>query len=377
MIRIPGPIPITIHPMFWLLAGALGWMNGNNLATTLIWMGIILVSVTVHELGHALTAVAFGQKASIDLVAFGGLTQRKGGKLRPWQHFVVVMNGPLAGFLLCLLAYYAKNWFSGSHYILLYVLSITAAINLFWTVLNLLPIQPLDGGKLVEIILEKLFGMRGLKISYFVSIVLAAIMALVFFSYQSFLAGCIFMLLGYESYRMWQSSLQVSENDRSLVVQHLLKDAEKDILGGKQEEALRKIDRVLELTGSGLVYTRAIENKAYLLANTGKAQEAYDLLNNHRKKLTPKGTHLLLMLAFKEGLWKDALQLGTEVYKENPSYDVAAINACCSSLLGQVRPAIGWIQCAIREGIPNVREFLQRKEFDSIRLDPLFQEIAK
>ncbi|MBS0653626.1 MAG: stage IV sporulation protein FB, partial [Verrucomicrobia bacterium] len=61
MITIPGKIPISIYPTFWLFAALIGYMNSMSLIGTVIWIGIIFVSVLFHEFGHALTAWAFGQ----------------------------------------------------------------------------------------------------------------------------------------------------------------------------------------------------------------------------------------------------------------------------------------------------------------------------
>jgi hypothetical protein len=59
MIVIPGRIPVSIHPLFWLFSGMIGWLYTQNLIGVLVWVGIILISVLVHEFGHALTAIAF------------------------------------------------------------------------------------------------------------------------------------------------------------------------------------------------------------------------------------------------------------------------------------------------------------------------------
>ena len=100
MIVIPGPIPVAIHPLFWLLATVIGWIYSQSLPGVLIWIGIIFFSVLIHEFGHALTAVAFRQRAQIQLVALGGLTSFEGPKLRFWQQFLITFNGPLFGFFL-------------------------------------------------------------------------------------------------------------------------------------------------------------------------------------------------------------------------------------------------------------------------------------
>src|ERR1700727_855793 len=101
MLKFPGKIPVLVHPLFWVLAFLIGWLNTSSILLTLVWVGIIVISVLIHELGHALTAVAFGQQAQIELMGFGGLTHRRGGKkLKLWQEFLIVLNGPLAGFAL-------------------------------------------------------------------------------------------------------------------------------------------------------------------------------------------------------------------------------------------------------------------------------------
>src|SRR4051812_44657305 len=100
MIKIPGKIPISIHPLFWLLAAFIGWMSSYTLSGTLLAICVIVFSVLFHEFGHALTACAFGQKTRIELAVFGGFTYRQGRKLKLWEEFFVVLNGPIAGLIL-------------------------------------------------------------------------------------------------------------------------------------------------------------------------------------------------------------------------------------------------------------------------------------
>src|SRR5262245_42811358 len=104
MITISGKIPIRIHPIFWVLVVLIAWINTYNPFEILIWAVAIVFSLLIHEYGHALTATFFGQNASIDLMGFGGMTQHDGRKLPWWQDFMVVFNGPLAGFTLYLIA---------------------------------------------------------------------------------------------------------------------------------------------------------------------------------------------------------------------------------------------------------------------------------
>ena len=145
MIVIPGPIPIAIHPFFWLFAAMIGWLNSGSFYGTLIWVGIIVVSVLIHEFGHALTAVFFRQKARIQLIALGGVTTFDGPKLKFWQQFLITLNGPVFGFLLFLAATLLLQWKIASP-VWYGILKTTQLANLFWTVVNLLPVLPLDGG---------------------------------------------------------------------------------------------------------------------------------------------------------------------------------------------------------------------------------------
>ncbi len=108
MLRFGRFIPITIHPLFWVIAVLIGWLNSWSPVGTLLWTIVILVSLLVHEYGHALTAKGFGQRVSIELVAMGGLTYHRGKKLKPWQDFLIILMGPLAGFLLFVAAYFIR-----------------------------------------------------------------------------------------------------------------------------------------------------------------------------------------------------------------------------------------------------------------------------
>src|SRR3546814_18959362 len=66
------------------------WLSSGTVGGTLVWTVIVFLSVLIHEYGHALTAVAFGQRARIELVALGGVTQRSGTKLNLWKEFIIV-----------------------------------------------------------------------------------------------------------------------------------------------------------------------------------------------------------------------------------------------------------------------------------------------
>lgn len=380
MLKIPGKIPVSIYPFFGIVAFLIGWMSTESVAGTLIWAGIILVSVLVHEYGHALTAVAFGQKAQIELVGFGGLTQRTGGgRVKFWKEFIIVLNGPLAGFCLSGVAWsvYRVLGMGHSESLLSYAAGVAFYVNLYWTILNLLPVQPLDGGKLLSIILESIFGLKGKKIALFISLLLAAGLGIFFFAVRDFLIGSIFMLFTFESYRSWKQCMAVTEEDQNFILQHLLKEAENNMHSGHKEDALIAFQRICQVAKGGVIHQTAIESTAQLLAEKGELKQAYETLKPFRKKLSSEGVHLFHQLTYSQQHWEEAIALGDSVYHNYPGYEVAIINAMSYSALGRVKPAINWLQCAIQDGIPHLPEVLAKREFDPIRSDPDFRTLTK
>ena len=137
----------------------------------LIWMGIIFFSVLFHEFGHALTALFFKQEARIQLIALGGVSMFDGPKLKFWQQFLITLNGPLFGFLIFLGATILLQ-FNVSP-LVFKILKATQVANLFWTIVNLLPVLPLDGGQLLRIVLEGFFGVRGFKAALLIGAITA------------------------------------------------------------------------------------------------------------------------------------------------------------------------------------------------------------
>lgn len=377
MITIPGRIPIKIYPFFWFLIIIIGWINSFTVLGTAIWAIVILLSVLIHEYGHALTALAFGQEADIELVGLGGVTHRHGKKVNLWQEFIIVFNGPLAGLLLFFAAYFAATAMNieKPKTIFEYAIEITLYANLFWTAVNLLPIHPLDGGRLLSIVLEAAFGMRGVKAGYFLSFLLSLAVSIFFFVIQAFLGGALFLLLTFESYRMWKSSLVLTEKDRDVDLQQLLKQAEDEMGAGHFESAKETLEKIRSSTQKGMLYLNATTDLANLFYRQGKLNEVYDLLAPLKSKLPADTLRILHDSAFRLGKLKEAIEIGDKTYQIYPSYETALINSLGYALLGEVQPAVGWLQRSISDGLPNIKAIFGKEEFDAIRSHPLFKEM--
>ncbi len=198
-------IPVRVHPFFWLVTAMLGWKQ-ENIPVVLIWVCCVFVSILVHEYGHGLTARAFGSPASILLWGGGGLCYSQVDRHRPTQRLAVVLCGPGAGFVLCgvvMLAFTAlfgltprehfeflkfELWLPYDDFVLgdgLRKLAETPRrfyiylvyINLWWGLVNLLPVWPLDGGQLSEIVLTRINPSEGKRWAHIISLVLAGLLA--------------------------------------------------------------------------------------------------------------------------------------------------------------------------------------------------------
>ncbi len=163
------------------------------------WMALISLSVFAHELGHAITARLFGSRPSIHFVGLGGLTvYPDGGSFEWWKQALITLSGPAAGLLFGVLAGLlalvgGSSLPDGVRY---FAVGIFQA-NLFWTVLNLLPISTFDGGRLAELFLTRFLGRTGFLIAQLVALAFAAgLLLLAFLSHQLLIGVVVLMMTG-------------------------------------------------------------------------------------------------------------------------------------------------------------------------------------
>ncbi|MFO0825363.1 MAG: site-2 protease family protein [Gemmataceae bacterium] len=166
--------PVRIHPLFWLGAALLGasWLDAG-LQYLAIWIAVVLISILVHEMGHAIAFRMFGSDSYIVLWMFGGLAVPRSGVRVRWQRIVVALAGPAAGFLLCGILYgthQLTDWggrANGRPVMVFYLMLIV--VNLYWGIFNLLPVFPLDGGQVSRELCEGKWRGRGLVMSLKIS----------------------------------------------------------------------------------------------------------------------------------------------------------------------------------------------------------------
>jgi Zn-dependent protease len=377
MIVIPGRIPIAIHPFFWIMAALIGWMYSGSLFGMLIWIGIVLVSVIIHEFGHALTAVAFGQEARIQLIALGGLTSFEGPKLKFWQQFVITFNGPLFGFFLFLIASALLKLDLSAWPILHGALKATQIANLFWTIVNLLPVLPLDGGQLLRIVLEASFGVKGFKAALLIGAIISILLSFYFFIVQAFLIGALFFLFAFQSFDSWRKSRIVVMSDREEENRQLLTQGEIALQAGKKEAAKQFFEKVREKTKGGVLSATASQYLAILFVKDGKHKEAYDLLLPIEEHLADDTRCLLHQLAAEFRNYPVVAKLSSECYQVAPTQEMALRNARAFAYLKQPKLAGGWLQTAWAYGGIELAPILSEEEFIPLAGNLEFKEFVE
>jgi stage IV sporulation protein FB len=163
-------IPVRVHPGFWIFTGILGygWLD-IGFSFFLLWIACSFVSILFHELGHVVMARWCGQPAHIVLHTFGGLAIGNYAYLKAWQRIAIYAAGPGAGFLLYGLVELFREYAlwkidpTANMPYLHFAVRMLLIMNLFWNVLNLIPVFPLDGGQIMKemcVIISKRNGFR-------------------------------------------------------------------------------------------------------------------------------------------------------------------------------------------------------------------------
>ena len=166
-------IPFAVTPYFWIgsaIFGAGAARGENGVLLLAVWVLCVLVSIVLHELGHALAARRFGVSPYVVLYQLGGLTYLPGAALSRAQHICVSLAGPAAGLFGYLCVRAARYWLgttslgdvldSGPTTGLIVDEAIRDLLwtNGGWTLFNLLPVLPLDGGQVLRDVLGPRLG---------------------------------------------------------------------------------------------------------------------------------------------------------------------------------------------------------------------------
>ncbi len=233
-------IPVWVSPWFFLLMVYLVFRSGFE--TGLVWGFTISTSILVHEFGHALVARHFGLRPEILLHGFGGLCSHQGAR-SDRDDAMIIAAGPGAGLVLGLLSLGLSFFAVGptTPPVAQQLIQAFVFINLFWSMVNLMPMWPLDGGQLFRLGMLKLTTpARAERITHITSIVVLCFAAWWASGHLGTFALLICGLLAYQNIRALQSGGSGAPvRVESKHAKALLVEAEEAYLEGDWREASR------------------------------------------------------------------------------------------------------------------------------------------
>jgi Zn-dependent protease len=116
-----------------------------------IFLGMIIGSIYLHELGHAWATLVQGIPVRRIMIYGGGGFCERTRSATPRQEELIVAMGPIVN--LSIWAVASLIWPYMPEGLLMWAVNLLAWINLFLAIFNMIPVQPLDGGKLFQLLL--------------------------------------------------------------------------------------------------------------------------------------------------------------------------------------------------------------------------------
>ncbi|RKH44108.1 site-2 protease family protein [Corallococcus llansteffanensis] len=274
-----GSVPVHVHMSHLLFSAVLayqslpepgrgssaGWLGdrlsdpgspgyaGAVASYVLAWMFIVFVSVLIHELGHAVAFRVFGYKPSVELVFLGGVTRPNTDTPLPWHKDVVSsFAGPLAGLALGVLSWAVLMQVRGRSEMADFFLGNFFFANMLWTVFNLLPVPPLDGGHISTALATRMFGRRGFIVSHVLALGLCVGLVLLGIKSGQLFAAVLFAMFGFQAFRVLTDVLRARNEDKEAEGPRAqgLREAQQALREDRLDDAWRLGQQLLE--GEGL-----------------------------------------------------------------------------------------------------------------------------
>ena len=205
-VRLAG-IPLRVKPSFLVVVCLLGMPivrrpaveTPELIGRLAVWMGVVLVSVVVHELGHALLARRFGADVTMELWALGGLTtwQPVSRPITPARRAAIAAAGSALGLVVGGAVYPLWKMAGPPVGLVSLALGWTVWVNLGWGLINWLPIRLLDGGHIFRGVIDAVWPKRAEKIANLFFLFSSAAAAIAAFRLSFPIAGMFaaFMLI--------------------------------------------------------------------------------------------------------------------------------------------------------------------------------------
>lgn len=250
-------IPVRATMGFLLLVGFYAYsLRAGGLPAIGGWLIAIVVSVLVHEFGHAMVARRFKLSPQVFLHGWGGLCAHERAA-RDRDDALIIAAGPLAGLALAAIVAAVRAFLPES--VMATTVSIDESgvwmrksfvgflldsmwlINFWWSLVNLLPLFPLDGGQLFRLGLLRVVkpARKAERIVHVVGTAIAGVGVVWAVVDRSILLAFLSVSLLLQNIRYLGSGSPIAVRTRSDLVDHLLADAQRALEAGDAHEARR------------------------------------------------------------------------------------------------------------------------------------------
>lgn len=147
-----GATGIYLHPLALLLAAVMTLMGLGA------WLAVSMLSILLHESAHAIVSACFGKPPQeVEITPMGALMRLEDDEALPLlPRLLTLLAGPAMTLGLCALALWMtqRGWMSAALGRLVFI------NNAAMLLVNLLPALPLDGGRLLALLLSRLLPPR-------------------------------------------------------------------------------------------------------------------------------------------------------------------------------------------------------------------------
>jgi stage IV sporulation protein FB len=310
--------PVHVDWSFVLFVGLLGWQPGITPERLVIWLVLAFVAVLAHELGHAVAARMIGAQPSIALVALGGVTTYVPPRqLSRLSSLGIALAGPAVGLILGgALVVVGRTVEVEPGSLVEYTLLMAIFTTLGWSVLNLLPIVPLDGGQAMRELLPGDPATRARRASI-VSIVLAVALAFVIVANPAWGQFALILVAFFVLVNVL--ALRSSAPSQASASRQNAQQGGMAARGGIDEAVVRLLWEGRPTQARALLEQRPDAGNADLavhgavLATTGQREQGMALLHQEwaRRPNDPDVTALLALAHLLLGEWRDLARLLT------------------------------------------------------------------
>ena len=220
-------VQVCIHPTLWLtlafLGGALMITSMVDLLCVLLFVVCAFVVLLAHEMGHALVGRFLGGGAPCIFLAWmGGDCTNESARLTRAQGVVMTLAGPFASLAVGVVATLGMGFYIGNmgtafmfaerfalgqlppeavlNYpaMTMFLFFFLIEVSCWWTVLNMLPIFPLDGGQIMQGL------MKSRVLMHSISLAAAVVMTVVAGVLGLWLLTVMMVLLAVLNYKLRQ-----------------------------------------------------------------------------------------------------------------------------------------------------------------------------